>query len=364
MTVQHILRGRSGSLFLRGGRHNAARLIVSAHHASFSSSASDGGDGSQLKTNNNQHNRVPKTLYRQLLSWCRQYDDVPFSPLPPVTLTPPQVNSNALKHLLDMRTFLIANEVDDTIAAGGSGDDVDDYTMKIKHHPAHYAMYNDGVVVKENMITFPEMTNSQQLRNTIRAVYWLNNENAIANIDGDTIVGKDTSAGDVKEQVSLAFETIKSCNQLSSTELDTRRDKRKLSINIRQGKTNESSGEEYPSVDYHVGQVVAHKSKKWRGVIVGWTIDEKKDKNKDGDNGSGVGSLTKKQYSFSNAGEITADGANDVSQEASSSKVQYTILVDLNDAQSDTYDFDDSMLFGKSISVEQQADLSPVDDPW
>lgn len=58
-------------------------------------------------TNNGSNsNRVPVTLYRQLLLWCRQYDGIPFNPLPPATLAPPQVNLAALRRLGRMRSFL------------------------------------------------------------------------------------------------------------------------------------------------------------------------------------------------------------------------------------------------------------------
>lgn len=59
-------------------------------------------------TNNN---RVPKSLYRQLLAWCNQYAQVPFNPIPPMSLTPPQVNASALKRLKDFRTFIEINNI-------------------------------------------------------------------------------------------------------------------------------------------------------------------------------------------------------------------------------------------------------------
>ncbi|KAL7541792.1 hypothetical protein ACHAXR_011210 [Thalassiosira sp. AJA248-18] len=318
----------------------------------FSSQSNISGDdacGKKGSENSGDKNRVPRTLYRQLLSWCRRYDSTPFNPLPPMTLTPPTVNSLSLKRLKEMRTFLEANEItypnhdfDDMASFGGTA-----------RHPAHYAMYKDDVVVKENMITFPEIKDSNQLRAIIRTIYWLNNQNTISSIEGLDYADKN-SADDTKEQISLAFDAIKNCNQLSSGELHSRRNKREYNIRVRGG--GQSENEEHPTVEYHVGQVVKHGRKKWRGVVVGWQI-KKEEENK----GSQLGSLTTKQYSFTPVEK--SDKEDDDSSTAPDAKVQYTVLVDLNDSQSDSYDFDESTLLGKPITLEKQVDLSPVDDP-
>ncbi|KAL9190868.1 hypothetical protein ACHAXT_000574 [Thalassiosira profunda] len=277
-------------------------------------------------------NRVPKTLYRQLLSWCRKYDDVPFNPLPPVTLQPPQVNPVALKRLKGMRTFLNANEIEDSPCEDMG-----------QTHPAHFALHNEDVAVKENMIIFPEIRDANELRAVIRAVYWLNNESTIAGIEGDD--AKPTQKeGDTKEQITLAFEAIKSCNELSSTDLESKRSRRQLSIEVRQG------GGDYPSIEYHVGQVVQHKSKKWRGVVVGWTLKP--------DNNEGrLSSLTTKQYSLPQEDAKEEEDAPNTQK-----KLQYTILVDLNDAQGDVVDEVEGVIFGKSVTLESQEELVPVDD--
>lgn len=205
-------------------------------------------------TVSNPRNRVPTSLYRQLLVWCRRYKDVPFNPLPPVTLLPPQVNPLALKRLLDFRSFIKNSmNVDETTRLSGTWS-----------HPAHYAMYNENIIAKKDMITFLEISDANELRSIIRSIYWLNNRNTIG-MEEDDATG-DHGEDATKEQIWLAFDAIKSCNQLSS-ELDSRKSKRELSIQVRGGNISDGNENDEPNVRYHVGQVVTH-ANKWRGVIV------------------------------------------------------------------------------------------------
>ena len=284
-------------------------------------------------------NRVPKTLYRQLLSWCRRYADIPFNPLPPLTLAPPQVNPVALKRLKEMRVFLDNNT--DGLEKGSL---VDDVLGRRNNHPAHYALYKEGLVIKDNLITFPEIKDATELRSVIRSVYWLNNEHTIENIENTeetTDDSRGTTDDEQKGQISLAFEAIKSCNQLSSSELDSRQAKRENTIEIR------SKTEGAPL--FHVGQVVKHKKAKWRGVVVGWATDTPKASgqlSKDR-----LTSLTTKQY------DIAGADANETEETLppNEATVKYTILVDMHDS---------SLLnASKSIALESQEDLLHIDEP-
>eukprot|EP00579_Thalassiosira_antarctica_P017444 CAMPEP_0201945142 /NCGR_PEP_ID=MMETSP0903-20130614/53745_1 /ASSEMBLY_ACC=CAM_ASM_000552 /TAXON_ID=420261 /ORGANISM="Thalassiosira antarctica, Strain CCMP982" /LENGTH=801 /DNA_ID=CAMNT_0048488201 /DNA_START=85 /DNA_END=2487 /DNA_ORIENTATION=+ len=344
-----MLRHRSLALCFQ--RASPSRFQLSA----FSSqSNSDGGMG---VVTNDIENRVPKTLYRQLLSWCRRYDDIPFNnPLPPVTLSPPQVNPMALKRLKEMRSFLVSNKISDSLS-GEDSDGISRFGNGVHPHPAHYAMYKEDVDVKENRITFPEIRDANELRAIIQSVYWLNNRGTIANIEGVN-ASEEQSDGGKKDQISIAFDAMKSCNELSSGELDSRRSKREFRIQVRQG-------DEFPdgNVKYHVGQVVKHKSKLWRGVIVGWDIEKDKSDGR-------LSSLTTKQYSIpplesdekDNDSSPTTGSNDNVGQDAS--LLKYTVLVDLNDAQSNNrHESDEGTILGKSITLESQGDLSPVDDP-
>jgi hemimethylated DNA binding protein len=243
----------------------------------------------------------------------------------------------ALRRLKEMRSFLDRNSKD------LEGDQI---RFRQNNHPAHYALYNKDIVVKDNLITFPEIRDTNELRSVIRSVYWLNNEQTIANIENANDVGASSSSADddQKGQISLAFEAIKSCNQLSSNELDSRRKKRESAIEVRNRK-------EGVVPLFHVGQVIKKKAK-WRGVIVGWTVDEAKassgqlTKNR-------LTSLTTKQYEIREAKGDAASYEDSIS--SMEATVKYTILVDMNDS---------SLLHtSKSISLESQEDLVPVDEP-
>jgi len=310
----------------------------SSHYNHYFFSTSDATTSSSTT-----RNRVPKALYRQLLCWCRRNEGVPFNPLPPLTLAPPQVNPVALGRLKEMRSFLDRNS-----------DDLEDDNHVVKfgqcNHPAHYALYKGDIVVKDNLITFPEIRGANELRSVIRSVYWLNNEHTIANIANAEKGNDDDSGVDVndsscadnddaqKGQISLAFEAIKSCNELSSNELDSRIKKRESSIEVRNRKEDEPL--------FHVGQVIQHKKAKWRGVIVGWAIEEAKT------TGNRLTSLTTKQYEISEADSESTTNKDEATPQAT---VKYTILVDMNDS---------SLLhLSKSISLESQQDLIPVDQP-
>lgn len=273
-------------------------------------------------------NRVPRTLYRQLLSWCRQYKDVPFDGVPPLTLTPPQVNSRALQRLRSMRSFLDSNQIKDSATSRWS-------------HPAHFAVYNSNVSVDDNMIVFPAVHDANELKDVIRSVFWLNNASTTSNTESLDKNKREQafSSEDEKEQIALAFDAIKSCNQLSSSELDSRRNKRQVSIEIR---SNES--EDALNVKYHVGQVIQQKNLGWRGVIVGWNVenDQTKQSNR-------LSSLTTKQYSLPGSNEESAD------KQSTETKfnIKYTVLVDVNDAS--------LAKSSKIVSLESQEDIVLVE---
>ena len=309
-------------------------LAIYLHQKESADSVNPFCTRSLSSTVSNPRNRVPTTLYRQLLVWCRRYKDVPFNPLPPVTLMPPQVNPSALKRLLEFRSFLRNSMiVDESTRLSGTWS-----------HPAHFAMYNANILVKKDMITFPEISDANELRSIIRSIYWLNNRDTIANLSSAT---EDHGEDATKEQISLAFDAIKSCNQLSSSELDSRKSKREFSIQVRGGKnSDDNEHDKVPNVRYHVGQVVMH-ANKWRGVIVGWTIREEKS---DGRHTS----LTTKKYSLKEDGTSSTENTG---VETKKSKVQYTVLVDYNDA---------SLLqtSSKTVLFESEEDLTPIDDPW
>ena len=289
--------------------------------------------------------RVIRTLYRQLLSWCRRYEDVPFDGIPPLTLTPPQINSRALQRLRKMRTFLDDNRIKDSVKQAKW------------RHPAHFALYNTDIHVSrdDDLVVFPAVHDANKLRDVIRSVFWLNNMNATVDIgDGENSNEQkiDSLYHPPKDQIALAFEAIKSCNQLSSNELDDRRSRRQSSIAIRQEQMHDVIGT--PDVKYHVGQVVSQKKKGWRGVIVGWTIADKQlIKNP---SQKKLTSLTTKQYALSkkSLNEAAKKSEKAVYDNCPKTDVKYTILVDVNDAA--------LLESSKIVSLESQDELVSVEN--
>jgi hypothetical protein len=277
---------------------------------------------------------------------------VPFK-IPPISLTPPQVNTAALKRLKDFRTFIKINNISAT--EDGKNDENNKRlrtTLLGKYtHPAHFAMYDDQIIVTNDRITFSEITDAVELRAVIRSIFWLNNRRTIAaNVSTEEANNLHDSDDAIKEQISLAFEGLKNCNQLSSSELDSRIIKRNESIRVRSQKISTEQDEDIPQ--YHVGQVVKHTETKWRGVIMGWTI-VKKDTNNNND--GRLSSLTTKDYSLIEE-KMSSIRYTPRVDETKKSKVQYTILVDSHDVN----------LFqsSKLITLESEDDLLPVDDPW
>jgi len=251
---------------------------------------------------------------------------VPFNPLPPVTLEPPLVSASSLRRLCQMRAILSNNKINDHAdhAASEFGGN--------RHHPAYYALYGETVSVSSGLITFPEITSASQLRAIIRSVYWLNNHSSDSTEDV-------TAEGRTKDQISLAFDALRSVNQLSSSELDSRQRKRDLTIKVRR---RESS---LPNAKFHVGQIVKQRRKGWRGAVVGWTVDEGKNEKKH----KRLSSLTTKQYTLSAPNSETA------TESPKSRSIKYTILVDMNDS---------SLLHeSKTVNLEAEEDLISVDNP-
>ena len=285
-------------------------------------------------TTSDNNNRVPIALYRQLLAWSRRYRDVPFTNLPPVTLQGPQVNPIALKRLNDMRTFLTPMIRNDAMKI--TGKDIEETIWKkVGSHPSNYALYNKDIEIKDNdMITFPQMKDVTELQAVIKSIYWLNNEHTIKDCDTTDVDNNEST----KAQISLAFEAIKSCNELSSGELDSRGEKREYTEKVRKGVSIDDA---LPNVSYQVGQVIQHTKEKWRGVIVGWGIEKDKNPGK-------LSSLTTKQYSLKQEDDVHDDTST-------IKRVQYTILVDIHDSN--------LLQSSKTVTLEFQDDLSPIDDP-
>jgi heat shock protein HspQ len=202
--------------------------------------------------------RISLALYRQLLRWCNETDDeVPLSFfVPPVYMSAP--------HQLDPRSLEALSEEE-----------------KTSRFPANS-------IIESNQITCPIHT-SADAKTFFRAVFRLNR------------APSDTADETQKQRITLAFEGIRSLNELSQG-LATLKEKRAKHI-VREG------------VDFRVGQVVKHKVEDWRGIVIGWQRFEQEAASTTSEEEQQPTSLTQKSYELDPA-----------------DAVRYTIVLDSGDA--------------------------------
>lgn len=249
---------------------SAYRIRLGNHGASLSS-LRDSADSSSnvttprhfFSTTTTGQNRLGRTLYRQLLRWCKDTgSEIPLSSyVPPVTTMPPIVDEGALKRLSEGKEEAIRN------------------------------LLPSNTIFEDNMMTVP-LRKASDIQNFFRAVYRMN-------------MNSDVTAEVQKQRVSMAFETLKSVNELTGALEDIQKEREKH-LN-REG------------VHFSVGQVVQHKRERWRGIVLGWDIITPSGQ---------LTSLTTKDYS--NLEEDDDD--DDQEGEEGSNRVQYTMVLDSGDA--------------------------------
>lgn len=177
------------------------------------------------------------------------------------------------------------------------------------------AKFPPNSILQSNQITCP-IHNSKDARDFFRAVFRLNK--AVTN-----------DATIQKQRVSLAFEGIRSLNELTQA--------------LKILKQNRAKHVLRDSVEFRVGQVVKHKVEKWRGVITGWRRIEP-------NAGSSTGkydqptSLTQKSYQSLDPVDT----------------IRYTILLDSGDAHLHYSKRQQSGTFNQA--EVHQSDVELVDD--
>lgn len=312
------------------------RRAVAARPASFqwpacrwasstaSSSVGGGGDDTNGLYSTDTNSLIGRTLYRQLMRWCKTVGgtDIPMSHLiPPVSLTAPRIDGEALKRLASLPTdergeYIVGT----TSSSDGCNDDGDDLTR------IHNMLPKDAIV-DDNLLICPVRRAVPDLIGLIRAVYRINSPNFAATA-GE---GAAASPSDIKERVNLGFEAIRSLNEL--TEVINHMNQQRKDHRDRSG------------VDFHVGQVVQHKGDRWRGIVVGWRRGPSAPMQGPG----GGSSLTTKDY------------GTPAEKDASATIVRYDVIIDTGDAH---------LLGGKrNVDAEtgfplvNQVDLEAVDDP-
>ena len=261
---------------------NVAAITTASFRRQPSMSATY-SSSSSLAISSSPHKRVTLTLYRQLLRWCKDTDDnIPLSQsIPPIHMSPPQINSNSLLGLIESQDGIFTRSTS---------------------------------VVKESGITIHSVPTSNAAKQMIKAVFRMN---AVT-----------TDEQDMKEQLSIAFEWVKTLNELTK-QLEEMTIKRRKRLN-REG------------VKYKIGQVVKHEKLAWRGVILGWTRQENSNENT-----SRATSLTQKQYESINPSD--RDDGRDVT---------YDVALDWGDAT-----LLSSAKHPSGLKNVYQSDLVLVDDP-
>ena len=275
---------------------------------------------------------IGRTLYRQLMRWCKTVGgmDIPLTHLiPPVSLTAPRIDGDALKRLASLPTDERGEYIIST-SGGGCDDDKDVEQDLVRIHQ----MLPRDAIVDDNLLICPVRRAVPNLSGLIRAVYRINSPNfAVA---GDTSDGSDSAdtsssigASEVKERVNLGFEATRSLNELTEV--------------INRMKQQRNDHKDRTGVEFYVGQVVQHKCDRWRGIVVGWKRGPPPTPMHGPRGGS---SLTTKDYGSSE-------------KDANAATIRYDIVVDTGDTH---------LLGGKRNVGEtgfphaNQTDLQAVDD--
>ena len=320
------------------------RRAVAARPASFqwparrwasstaSSSVGGGGDDTNGLYSTDTNSLIGRTLYRQLMRWCKTVGgtDIPMSHLiPPVSLTAPRIDGEALKRLASLPT----NERGEYIVGASSRDDADDGSKGDQQDLIRiHNMLPRDAIVDDNLLICPVRRAVPDLIGLIRAVYRINSPNFAATA-GEGAAASPASPSDIKERVNLGFEATRSLNELTEV------------INHMNQQRNDHK--DRSGVDFHVGQVVQHKGDRWRGIVVGWRRGPPPAQMQGPGGGS---SLTTKDY-----GSPAENDGN------ATTAVRYDVIIDTGDA---------NLLGGKrSVDAEtgfpvvNQVDLQAVDDP-
>jgi len=256
---------------------------------------------------NSSRKRIVLMLYRQLLRWCDETDkDIPLSQsIPPIHLSPPQIYSGSLKGLI---------ESSGNISNSSGGVDDDDHLVP---SPYSSVFSRRTSVVNKAGITIHSVPSSGDIKQIVKAVFQMN--------------ALTTDEHDKKDQVSMAFEWIKTLNELTQ-QLEEMKMKRRKHQNRE-------------CVNFRVGQIVKHRTLAWRGVILGWT--RRTTDTISSEATSQATSLTQKSYESTNP--YGSDDDDDI---------VYDVALDWGDAT-----LLSSAKHPSGLKNIYQSDLTLVDDP-
>ena len=150
-----------------------------------------------VSTATNGKQRIALTLYRQLLRWCNgTEDEIPLSYyIPPIYMQPPQIDA--------------------TILANLASDSKNDFEVQLM------SMFPPSTIVDSHQLTVP-IRNASDAKAFFRSIFRLNASNT-------------TDPELQKQQITLAFEALKSLNELNEAlqELRNNREHHQNRENIR-----------------------------------------------------------------------------------------------------------------------------------
>eukprot|EP00978_Attheya_sp_CCMP212_P011254 scaffold27646_cov42-Attheya_sp.AAC.1 len=164
-----------------------------------------------------QSARLERTLYRQLIKWCRVAGwNVPLDAIPPVTLIPPRIDAQALHSFSQKREN--ANQDDDDMLYMND-------------------LLPPGSVVEDGKMVLP-VRHVRDIERVIRLAYRLNHPSHTEPMTTHT--SSSSSSTIRQDRVSLAFDAMKSLNQLTDA--------------LDQKKKSRSQHMDRTGVPYFVGQ--------------------------------------------------------------------------------------------------------------
>jgi hemimethylated DNA binding protein len=248
--------------------------------------------------------RISRTLYRQFLRWCQHGEKLGFPDYVQRYIIHPQ--------------YLEAPE------------EVDAYRLELLHAasnstPLDSSSNGDAAVAQKVLSMLPskaEITRRSMTvplqsfgdaRGFVRAIFRLNR---VALPDAkDDAVAHEAQLGYQKRRRDEAFQALKDLNQLQAGDIQN--------LQLSHDKHFNRDG-----VKYRIGEVVQHKSNRWRGVIVTW---EKQ--------GESAMSSSQRQlnYDLSKTSLTTKAYEKDDGESEVDAHAKYTVLLDVGDAQTMGY---------------------------
>jgi heat shock protein HspQ len=284
-------------------RRLAARTMATA-------TSSQHDEGAALPAGD-PHRRICTVLYRQLLRWCDETDQmIPLSKfIPPIHMKPPNVHPTSLR-------LVATNDQTSPLARSYSERDGKEY-------------FPPNALIKETELTVP-ITNSVVAKQFFRAMFRMNAYPPPSDVSASSSATTCDISAMRKEQISFAFEGMRSLNEVSEKLLKILQESRCERL-------------DRTGVKFRVGQVVQHTSQNWRAVIFGWSrIGSQKEDKEKSKAAKPSTSLTKKNYSSGHADE----------------EISYSVALDWGDANI----MQQSHRRISSIMEAHQSELSLVKD--